>query len=125
MPSTGLKGPYQLSNEEIDRVITIKSPGVYVLERNTPQNSDSFTVHYVGRSDDDLKNRLKNWVGVKGYKRFKCDYFASPKAAFERESMIYHDFNGDKGGMDNDIHPQRPEDSNWQCPICDVFKGYW
>lgn len=115
MPNTGLKGPYDLSEEEIDRVVTKTSAGAYVLDKSS--NSDSFTVHYVGRSDNDVNGRLKKWVGVNGYKRFKFDYFGSPKVAFEKECEIYHDF----PNSNNEIHPQRPKDTNWECPKCDIF----
>ena len=119
MPNTGLNGPYRLSSEKIDEVITKTSPGTYVLERK--DSSDSFIVNYVGRSDNDVNDRLKKWVGVKGYKRFKFGYFDSAKAAFEKECVIYHDFSG----LDNDIHPQRPEGTSWQCPRCNTFKSPW
>lgn len=117
MPNTGLNGPYRLSSERIDEVITKTSPGTYALERE--DSSDSFIVNYVGRSDDDINDRLKDWVGVKGYKRFKFGYFDSPKAAFEKECGIYHDFDG----LDNEIHPQRPEGTSWQCPRCNIFRS--
>lgn len=115
MPNTGLNGPYQLSLEKIDRVVTKTLPGTYVLERKDSPNS--FVVNYVGRSDDDINDRLKNWVGVKGYKRFKFSYFDSPKAAFEKECEIYHDFGEDK--LDNEIHPDCPNDEYWRCPVCE------
>jgi hypothetical protein len=119
MPNTGLNGLYRLSSEKIDEVVTKTSPGTYVLERE--DSSNSFIVNYVGRSDDDVNDRLKDWVGLKGYKRFKFGYFGSPKAAFEKECEIYHDFSG----LDNDIHPQRPEGTSWQCPHCNTFKSSW
>ena len=123
MPNTGLNGPYKLSTERIDEIVTKKSPGVYVLERGI--DPDSFVVNYVGRSDDDVNDRLKKWVGIKDYRRFKFGYFSSPKAAFEKECIIYHDFDGPKGGLDNEVHPQRPEGSGWQCPSCDKFNNTW
>ncbi len=119
MPATGLRGPYNLSNEEIDRVVTRKSPGVYVLGRE--KDTDLFIVNYVGRSDSDVNYILKDWVGKDGYRRFKFGYFDSPKAAFEKECKIYHDFKP----RDNEKHPQRPNGSNWQCPRCDIFKDIW
>lgn len=119
MTNTGLGGPYRLSLEKIDEAVTKISPGTYVLERE--DSSDSFMVNYVGRSDDDVNGRLKKWVGVKNYKRFKCGYFDSSKAAFEKECKIYHDFGGDKGKMDNDIHPDRAKNKDWSCPVCDIF----
>lgn len=118
MASTGLNGPYPLTTDGIDGNVTRTSPGAYVLGR---MGNDSFTVEYVGRSDTDVNARLKQWVG-KGYPRFKFGYFDSPKAVFEKECNIYHDFGGPSEKLDNDKHPQRPEGSSWQCPKCDVFK---
>ena len=77
MASTGLKGPFPLTEEGIDDEVTRTSPGAYAL--GYLDDSNTFIVCYVGRSDDDLNGRLKNWVGKKNYKRFKYDYFASPK----------------------------------------------
>lgn len=123
MVNTGLSGPYRLSEEKIDEVVTRTSPGVYVLERE--HSDDSFVVNYVGRSDDNVRGRLKKWVGVRRYKRFKFAYFDSPKGAFEKECSVYHDFEGPKGSLDNEKHPQRPEGTSWQCPRCNVFKSAW
>lgn len=118
MASTGLKGSYTLTTASIDDYVTRISPGTYVLGRT---GNDSFTVEYIGRSDSDVNARLKQWVG-KGYPGFKFGYFDSPKAAFEKECNIYHDFGGPSGKLDNDKHPQRPMGSNWQCPVCDIFE---
>jgi len=63
MADTGLKGPYPLTNDEIDRIITQTSPGVYALDREN--SSGTFIVNYVGRSDDDVNDRLKDWIGSK------------------------------------------------------------
>lgn len=120
MASTGLSDPYDLTSEKIDEVVTRKSPGTYVLDKRN--GSGSFAVNYVGRSDDDVNGRLKDWVNTK-YKRFKFGYNSSPKEAFEKECNIWHDFGGDENIMDNEKHPQRPVGSDWQCPKCDVFKA--
>ena len=123
MPKTGLRyGPYALTSEKIDENVTRKSPGAYVLDKKNTEGN--FIVSYVGRADVDVNDRLHKWVGSK-YKRFKFDYFDSPKAAFEKECEIYHDFGGPEGEMDNDVHPKRPDGTNWQCPRCDTFKGQW
>lgn len=120
MASTGLEGPFSLILNVINQAITKVSPGTYVLGHTS---GGSFIVKYVGRSDSDLNKRLQNWIGK--YNEFKCSYMSSPKAAFEKECMIYHDFEGPTGKLDNDIHPQRPQDSDWQCPSCDTFKKFW
>lgn len=120
MANTGLDGPYALSNEEIDRVVTRISPGVYVLGHS---ENGTFYVKYVGRSDNNINSRLKQWV--EQYVQFKFGYFSSPKAAFEREGTIYHDFGGPNGSLDNKNHPQRPEGTDWQCSRCNVFAKTW
>jgi hypothetical protein len=115
MPSTGLDGPYLLTAETIDDVVTQTSPGTYALDRS---DDNVFTVHRVGRSDSDLNARLKNYVGGK-YKYFKFGYSMSARAAFNKECTMYHDFNP----PDNAIHPDRPDGTNWKCPDsgCDVL----
>ena len=115
--------PYSLSelksltNINIDLVITQKKPGVYVLDATS---TGGFQVNYVGRADSDLNRRLKDWVGSK-YKYFKFDYATSPKDAFEKESELWHDFGGPQGKLDNEKHPERPDEAGWKCPRCKMF----
>ncbi len=66
----------------------------------------------------DVKARLRGWVGK--YKRFKFSYASSAKDAFEKECRNYHDFGEDKG-LDNKVHPRRPDNAKWKCPVCDIF----
>jgi hypothetical protein len=114
MATLNMSGPYKLNNYQIDAAVREISPGNYALGLD----GEKFTVHYVGRSDDDLNKRLKQWVGKDAkYKDFKASYASSPKAAFEKECQNYHDF-GEKESLDNDIHPQRPANANWRCPVC-------
>lgn len=118
MATLDMNGPYELSNEAIEKEVTRTSPGNYALGY---VSDSTFYVKYVGRSDDDVKDRLKKWVGKKSeYKYFKFSYATSPKAAFEKECKNFHDFGGTEK-LDNDRHPQRPEGSNWECPVCNIF----
>ena len=117
-PTTGLGCPYGLRHDVIDSVITRKSPGVYVL--GYLNHKRAFVVCYVGRSDVDVAARLKTHVNSV-YSRFKFKYFDSPKAAFEKECVIWHDFGGPEGLLDNKNHPDKPEGTNWKCPICSIF----
>ena len=112
MASLGMQGAYDLTIEEIDKRVTRKSCGNYALGK---VSDNTFNVSYVGRSDKDVGGRLKKWVGK--YKKFKFSYASSPKAAFEKECGNYHDF--DPPG--NDVHPARPDDTNWKCPRCDIY----
>lgn len=118
MASTGLGKSYPLTHDSIDDVVTKESPGAYVL--GYLNGDGAFVVEYAGRSDENVNSRLHDWVGK--YKRFKFAYYDSPKAAFDKECRIWHDFGGEDGSLDNEKHPQRPENSSWQCPRCDVFK---
>ena len=115
MPSLNMKGPYDLTNEEIDKQVTTTSPGNYALGRVV---DGTFYISYVGRSDTNLNSRLKEWVN--NYEKFKFSYATSPKAAFEKECRNYHDFGGAEK-LDNKNHPQRPDDTNWRCPVCNIF----
>ena len=112
MASSGLKGSFVLTDDKIDEEITQTSAGAYALGYTT---DSTFTIEYVGRSDTDVNDRLHDHVGK--YKRFKYDYFSSPKAAFEKECCLWHDFNP----RDNKVHPARPAGTNWKCPRCDAL----
>ena len=118
MASLNMRGPYELNKERINNVITKTSPGNYALGY---EENGTFYVLYVGRSDSDVNDRLKDWVEKKkNYKQFKYSYTTSPKAAFEKECTNYHDF-GEKEKLYNENHPQRPDCTNWKCPICTIY----
>jgi len=61
MRSLDMDGPYPLSNEAIDEALTRTSPGNYALGY---MEDTTFVVFYVGRSDSDVRQRLRNWVGA-------------------------------------------------------------
>lgn len=115
MASLNMNGFYDLTDKEIDKQVTKTSAGNYALGH---VDNNKFIVEYVGRSDNNLNERLKKWVG--SYEKFKYSYASSPKSAFEKECENYHDF-GEVEKLDNDIHPDRPDDSSWKCPVCDIF----
>ena len=117
MPSTGLHGPRPLTTQNIDAAVRGKGPGAYALGYTDAKGV--FIVSYVGRSDDDINGRLKDWVGT-NYAQFKYGFLDSPKAAFEKECQIFHDFGGTKL-LDNDIHPARPKGTDWRCSGCKAF----
>lgn len=104
-----------MDSEAIDQQVTTTSAGNYALGYSF---NDTFYVKYVGRADSNLNQRLKNWEGK--YDEFKFSYATSPKTAFDEECRNYHDFGG-KDELDNDIHPDRPNNSSWKCPKCNVF----
>lgn len=64
-----------------------------------------------------MNARLKSWVRKTRQPRFKFSFAASPKAAFEKECINYHDFSP----RGNTVHPDRPNGSGWKCPRCRIF----
>ena len=115
--SLGMRGPYVFTSAKIDEVVTRTSAGNYAL--GYTKGDGTFIVQYVGRSDADLNKELKARLTDK-YKKFKYSYATSRKAAFEKECHNYHDFGGSKK-LDNKVHPDRPNGTNWKCPVCDIF----
>jgi hypothetical protein len=114
MPSTGLAGSFPLTHDEIDKVVRVTSPGTYALGDIDPADR-AFAIARVGRSDNDLNDRLHDYVGK--YRRFKAGYSPNAKAAFEKECHLFHDFSP----PDNYIHPDRPNGTNRTCPRCLIF----
>jgi hypothetical protein len=108
MATTGLFGPHRLSKDGIDAAMKDVGAGVYALGHSA--DGRNLTVQYVGRSDSDLKTRLHQHEGE--YILFKYGYLPDAKAAFERECILFHDFNP----PDNKYHPDRPDGTKYPCP---------
>lgn len=117
MATLEMKGAYSLDEKTLEKILDDDKIGNYGL--GYIDEEDSFIVEYVGRSDDNLKERLTKHIG--SYKKFKYSYANSIKEAFEKECKNYHDFNGTKGKLDNKIHPARPKGKEWECPRCTIF----
>lgn len=117
MASLNMNGPYNLDNSTVDTHVTQTSAGNYAL--GYVNDKGTFIVQYVGRSDSDVNYRIKSHVGEE-YKSFKYSYATSPKAAFEKECHNYHDFGG-SDSLHNKVHPDRPANSRWKCPVCKIF----
>ena len=104
-----LDGPHSLSAKSVERTITRKSAGVYVLSGLEGGISNA---RFVGRSDDDVGASLKGGIGL--YSHFAFVYASSPKSAYEMECEIYHSTNP----PENTGHPTKPADASWECPVC-------
>lgn len=70
----GMSGPHLLSDAAITETLERVSPGNYALGY---MDGESFGVFYVGRSDADVRQRLRDWVGMPSPKE---RYSASAKA---------------------------------------------
>jgi len=101
-----LMGPYPINS--IDFYVTQVFPGVYILSR------DGRTAAYVGRSDTDVANRIKqSAMGGCGYTSFWFEYATSSRDAYLKECEYYHKYNP----PDDTNHPATPFGANWRCPV--------
>lgn len=123
MASLGMGQSYELSEEIINQIIEPNRIGNYAY--GYLNDSGSFIVKYVGRSDSDLQSRIKHGLqdrlideSCKKYERFKFSYAYSVKEAYDKECRNYHDFGGDEGLLNNVKHPDKPAEQDYKCPIC-------
>lgn len=112
---------YELTEEKINEVVDSNRIGNYAY--GYLNDEGIFIVRYVGRSDSDLRERLKHGLYDNNpesakYERFKFSYASSPGKAYEKECRNYHDFGGEEGRLVNDVHPAKPQNSSLSCPIC-------
>lgn len=123
-----MEGPFDLIVKNVNLIKN--EPGVYILGN---KNSDgSYWGCYVGRSDEDISNRINHWLNlINGIESPENDseecvienkpiyywreYVNLAKEAYDLECRIYHDH--DDGYTCNDIHPAKTYNS-WFCPIC-------
>lgn len=108
--------PLPLTPETIVTNIEPSCIGNYRLARGLSPDGCLY-VSYVGRSDSDVATRIANHLG-EGYRYFRFCYQPSRKAAYEQECRDYHKYGGDKGHLDNQIHPDSPTFMNYKCPYC-------
>ncbi len=113
-----MRGPFRFDRAVIDANVPDKSKGNYALGRMNSKRS--FVVRYVGRSDKNLRAELKTYLNRR-YTHFKFSLAPTAEAAFEKECWNYHDFGGDSGLLVNDNHPDRPDGSDSECPVCTIF----
>ena len=122
MASLNMGISYNLTYDEIDRLVLENSIGNYAY--GYLNDKGVFIVCYVGRSDTDLKERIKHGIeDMKAdptcrYERFKFSYADSIQEAYEKECQNYHDFGGEEGYLRNKEHPAKPDRYEGTCPIC-------
>lgn len=114
MANDGLSGPFDLTTEGVQAAVTQTSAGAYALGNLSVANV--FYIHYAGRADSDVADRLLDHVPER-YTHFKAAYYQSALAAFIKECELYHDFSP----PDNKIHPARSGGTNWKCPRCSAL----
>lgn len=113
---------YDLTYDEIERVVAGGHKGNYAL--GYLNERAIFVVRYVGRSDSDLKERIKHGIAdmeadvTLRYERFKFSYADTVVEAYNKECQNYHDFGGSEGWLVNKVHPAKPEGYKGNCPVC-------
>jgi hypothetical protein len=113
MASLKMRGPYDLADEKIEEKVTESSPGNYAL--GNEGDNGVFVVGYVGRSDTDIKRRLKAWSArAKSKLMFKFSYAPDSRAAYEKECEHFHAFRP----PGQHVHPHPPKGEAWCCPRC-------
>lgn len=122
MASLNMGISYDLTYDVIDRIVTDGKIGNYAY--GYLDNRGVFIVLYVGRSDDNLKERIKHGITdmkedpSRRYERFKFSYADTALEAYEKECKNYHDFGGEEGKLFNKNHPAKPDNSTCNCPVC-------
>lgn len=100
-----MQGPYPLKPDWIDSYVG-RSPGAYIIL--DPNNN----AVYVGRSDEDLKSRLKDYPPDDRLKFF-FEHTSKAKTAFELECIWFHQYHP----QSNNQHPAK-SDPKWKCLAC-------
>lgn len=111
MANTGLYGPFDLTDEVIDKVVKGVGAGAYALG-TSEDNEVLKNIYRIGRSDTDLNRRLKEYVGT--YKHFKYAFYPNAHDAYRKECELYHNFTP----RDNAIHPDKPNGTSHKCNHC-------
>ena len=116
MAKLNMIGPFDFTIDNVNRQIAANKIGNYALGYIDAKGA--FRVLYVGRSDNDLNDRIKDHIGeYDNYKMFKFSYATSVKDAYEKECANWHDFGEDKL-LKNKIHPDNPDKKQYKCPVC-------
>jgi excinuclease UvrABC nuclease subunit len=107
-----MNGPYLFTNEDIDQHVPDGTIGAYIL------SSGNNVASYVGRSDSNLRQRLKQRIlesrnEGKNYIHFWFQTADSSLQAYYLECKWYHEY---RPG-DNQNHPAIPPGAAWKCPI--------
>ena len=110
-----MKGPYLLTEKNIDENVS-ESIGNYALGYTYTNDNGvkKFHVQYVGRSDTNLNQRLKDHL-EEGFAKFMFFHSKDVKTAYYEECDNYHVFNPEF----NEIHPRKPDgQGSLKCPVC-------
>jgi hypothetical protein len=114
MTRTGLSGPFRLTIAAIEAAVLKTSAGVYAIGH--ADGMGRFCVSHVGRDDQDVRAKLRSYVGSDML--FKFAYYHDGRAAFEKECQLFHDISPPR----NRVHPDRPRGTTLTCPGCRIYQ---
>ena len=102
----------------MSQVSVLKSKvGVYLLSK------DGRKVEYVGRSDSDIAQDIKDGANrFRGMQYFWYEVCSSLKEAHKRECELYHQYT-ERSPLLNARHPAAPNDEQWRCPVAGCSSG--
>ncbi|MCO5142659.1 MAG: hypothetical protein M9962_06175 [Oligoflexia bacterium] len=99
----------EFTEENVLREIPKEMLGVFQLSKNGEK------ISYVGRSDADLRDELKKFLG-KGYGFFQWVQLPWTKETFEMHCRLYHHAGG-REQLDNEDHPVSSDVKQSCCPL--------
>lgn len=115
MPSLNMEGAYPINTKSVDANVRKGAIGNYALGI---VGQGQFVVKYVGRSDTDLNERIKDHIG-EPYTYFMFSYAENVAQAYQKECVNYHDYVDPGYRLDNEIHPDKPKGySHLKCIRC-------
>ena len=128
MASLDMLGSFVLNDEEVNKRVAENKIGNYAYGYVKEDNKKRiFIVRYVGRSDTDLRQEIKqryksdNKFARNECTHFKFSYADSVEGAYKKECKNFHDF-GETESLLNEIHPAKPKGiKEYTCPVvgCD------
>ncbi len=124
MASLNMRGPFILTDDEVNRRVEERKMGNYAygyLEER--EGRQIFIVRYVGRSATDLRDEIKSrHKSDKKFTKLDCEFFKfsyadTEREAYEKECQNFHDFGGEQSLL-NEVHPTKPEgNGTYRCPF--------
>jgi hypothetical protein len=112
MPRYAERMGRRYKSDDLSAVDPNREFGVYILTNGNNM------VDYVGRSDTNLKRRLRGTIAAQpGCKYYWFSYETSMRNAYLKECRLYHKYRLDDPEIGyNQMHPGVPTDANWRCP---------
>jgi hypothetical protein len=104
------RSPYPLNAASIKRRVFPSTPGVFILSYDRTMDAR------IGRADKDLRATLLEFRDRYAY--FNIEVVFPRKERLERECELYHRMGGDRGQLDNELHPLPPPGPQLKCPVC-------